>query len=257
MALALRLGESVYDTFVERLQNSSLTIKQVWMRPCDKGLWYDRVDVTNAFVGLMYELGGGVVLHDCSITPELMVLLSEQERQSGGGGWFGWARRGRQRAVSPPEVRQGPWWMVVEFQVPGGVVYSVCYKIPDELVSFPPKTANTTTFTPIGKQIISAVLRSVSTTEEEIEEEEEGDALVDMTEQLQRFAGPAGDYFEREIVDLRLSMAESEGNADALLEHACSGNATRVEITTADGVVHEPHGHFLTPPPPTQKNSEQ
>lgn len=257
VSIAGSYGESVFDTFVERLSSSSVMVTEAWLRSAED-IFGHRIDVTRSFLQLLLEIGGGVLLDNITISP--VDLISTQPRRPSTTYAFYDIRRllpSSNNKAPNPVALPDPQWLGVEFKVPGGIQYTVCYRIPDEPVTFPPRMANTKTMTPISLKITRAVLSSVQggdddgvdkeTDDEEEEDDDDDTVLIDFTASAQRMSGPAGDFFGRETLDLRLAIAENIHHTSAshgthgptvltrLIEHAASGNRGRATISTADG----------------------
>ena len=162
------------------------------------------------------------------------------------------------------EEPEKPHWLCVEFSVPGSVDFAVCYKIPEETVTFPPPSTDPQRMTTIDAQIISAAVvidqeessegksdaaaseggsevAAAATEEEDENEEQERTVLLDFTACLQKMAGPNGDFFGRPSLDMRLAMAESldrgrtEDVLHTFLDQAIRGRKASTVLGYANG----------------------
>lgn len=245
LSLIGKYGECVFDTFVDRLTASSITIRAVWMRPVDDPFGAKKM-VTAGFLKLLGSRGGVSLLEE-RILPKM--LVSEQSTATGGtakksGGWgWGWLPFGQTRAKSAtsPETEHDnrPHWLCVSFSVPGGVEFIASYKIPEEPITFPPLSTNPRSMTPIERQIIfGGIVHDVYANQDD----DDRVVLLDFTAWIQKMAGPNGDFFGRTSLDLRLAIAESITERQAakrffymLLDHVLNRKIIATVLEYADG----------------------
>lgn len=231
LSLVGKYGECVFDTFVDRLTASSITIREAWLRPAECP-FLAKIDVTAGFMRILGRKGGMFLLNE-GITPDELVAASASPQRRAGF-WRVFMPMQTQRAEAAP--LSGTHWLCVKFSVPGNVDFVACYKIPDEVVTFPPASTDPKSMTPIERQIISAAVVDASDPDED-----EPTVLIDFTRHLQCMAGPNGDFFGRATVDARLAIAETinSGNAEkylyALLDHSLSLKSVANAIEYANG----------------------
>lgn len=214
----LRYGETVLGNLADRIATSDVSVRSAWLRPVSDPT-SSSVDVTSVFVAMLTDEMGNV-----GTMIKERVLPSDLCRR-GQSSMFGLYRK---RA---PKVPEGPQWLGVEFTVSGGIPYVACYRIPDEGVMFPPKMSRTR-ITPLCRQIAFAGLIARGNDEDEDEE------VLDITEGVQRMAGPEGDFFGRGTVDLWLAMrvgAPDQATWAAIVRPLISGARIEPTIRMGDG----------------------
>jgi hypothetical protein len=239
LQLAGRFGESALDVFVERLNTSSITIDDAWLRP-DDNPFADRLPVKPAFIKLL-RAQGGMMITAQTVSPA--ALLEEPADNSL------WSRGMRAFHKKPSQAKPvlPKCWLGVNFTVPGGAHYTACYLLPEELVTFPPPMKNVRNMTPIDRQIVRCAIKAVpkdppAELEDDDEDKAEPNTLLDFTDSVRAMAGPDGDFFGRAVVDLRLPLAEATESCrnprqllQKFVEHVSSKNETHVQISVADG----------------------
>jgi hypothetical protein len=263
LSLIGKYGECVFDTFVDRLTASSITIHAAWLRPADNP-FSEKKDITDIFLQIL-GFRGGVSLFEERMSPrDLLADGDRPSKRASGWGWgwgFWWRTPKRSASAAIQEGPDKPHWLCVEFSVPGNVKFTACYRIPDEPVTFPPSSTDPRRMTPIDKQIISAAI--VDITDDEYDEEQP--VLLDFTSWMRSMAGPNGDFFGRSSIDIRLAIAETlvgkrtQSFLYSFLDHIVAGKkaATILGYANDSEITVNVRDFACSAPPPPENIPDQ
>lgn len=262
LGLVVKLGESVFDTLVDRLTAGDITIHSAWLRPAAPASpLVQKIDVTVEFKRLLSSRGG------VSIVEEPISPVDLLPRNTAHPKWYTlWLSRPRSPVLSampaPPsvnmehqsanEIRVVNYWLCVLFSLPGGANFIACYLIPEERVTFPPALIDPKSIIPLNRQITAATMRAFVAAPQADPEEalalqladvqnqadpEEEQVIVDFTKWAKMAAGPRGDFFSRQEFDLRVLLAEvfCAASHTILLDCTLKGMTIETTISYADG----------------------
>lgn len=245
VSLIADFGRCVFESMADRISASTISLCGAWIRESPES---PKIDVTDQFARILASDGGNIMLDAAAITPDM--LLGDKTDPGAPAAhrrwWNFWSKRPECGGAGRSAVGSSiPCWLMIKFGIRGGAKYIVCYNIPEEPVTFPPKLPSTTEMTPLSQQILSCSLvltkdeqhlsqpdpekeqeqqqqqqpkapaataeqeeQQDAVSEEEEEEEEEEQTVADMSDALAMYAGPDCLFFGRRIFDVRLAMAD-------------------------------------------------
>lgn len=276
-----KYGGCVYDTLVDRINVNSIKIKSAWVRP-ENNPFVPKLNVTEGFERLLSSKGGITLLNQdvtvreltsppqpkksiwqmfsgaasitaaASATARAAAVTAQAQAQLQQHPASAVSATARAAAVTSAAPAEEPHWLCVCFSIPGDSEFIACYRLPSEQVTFPPLSTDPRGLVRADRQIISATMVCDTYSDDDPSCDNEGDAedeeertLLDFTPFVQKMAGPNGDFFGRDLLDLRTAMAdsmESSGRTHRLLvdllDLSETGKSARARLEYADGSVH-------------------
>lgn len=264
-----KYGGCVYDTLVDRINVNSINIKSAWVRP-ESNPFVPKLDVTEGFRRLLSSKGGIALLNQDVSVQDLTKLPPPKKpfwQMFSGAAAITAAATAASATAAPaaaaataaqaqaqlqqhPAPAEEPHWLCVSFSMPGDSEFTACYRLSSEQVTFPPLSADPRGLVQADRQIISATMVcdtytddiTGDTKDEDEEEEDEERILLDFTPSVQKMAGPNGDFFGRDVLDLRVAIANTaEASCQTLrlladlLDLAVKGKSVRAKLEYADG----------------------
>lgn len=229
--IAERLGGSILQSVVENLRSNPVYVtKASFVSP-----YITIEDFTEEF---NYILKCDTPVTDVGITYNTLTKVRDilAENKSQGGAWsyrnlwgcvtsMGYSLMSTTvphvDLTDPERDTSKPGYLCIYYNIPGGMSYACSYKIPEENVSFPPWEDDRTCLeemTPLEDSIILAeVVRSTHDACDSTSSDADDSlstTILDCTNVLTMLAGPGGDFYGKNKVnmDLVISIVLSNGS---------------------------------------------